>query len=305
MIRVTRENHIHIMSRRNAPCAVIKPGDTIILEVWDSLEGRALEYYQNRVPYQEYKSRTNPATGPVYIEGALPGDVLDVRINKIKLWDHGCIVLEKYLLNKRNESSGNVYLKLDIIDGSIVYMGVRLPAEPMIGVIGTAPLKDRIVNDPGDHGGNMDTKIIAEGSRVLLPVFVEGALLAVGDIHAAMGEGELFYQGLEAGADVELTVNLIKGWNIKRPLVITQDAVACVASHRSIMTAQSQAIKDMGAYLTYIRGIGTEEACALIAFYGNLRFCQVAGSIKTIRLEILHKYINAFEEMNPFYYRAY
>ncbi len=295
MLRISKNNHIHRMSAQNKPCATIQSGERIVLETWDALEGRSREYFDNKTPHSEVFPNANPATGPVYVEGAQPGDALEVEIHNIILQDEGYLTLSGDFISD-GAGSEDVYAAVKVRNGMLHYNGMSLPAQPMIGVIGTASLEDMWCQETGDHGGNMDCSIIGVGSRVLLPVYVEGGLLSAGDVHAAMGDGEVLYQGVEIGADIEMTVRVIKKSGIIRPVVINSSVVACIASDKDINLACHKAITDMKRYLVCNEGIDSENAVFLTGLYGNLRFCQVANPQKTVRMEIPREYINLAKE---------
>lgn len=121
-----------------------------------------------------------------------------------------------------------------IADGHFTFMGVELPLNPMIGVIGVAPAGESVpCGTPGDHGGNMDTIGIREGAILRLPVFVKGAYLGLGDLHAAMGDGEVSVTGLEFSGEVDLDLSLEKGASLPCPLLHDGDEVSFIAQRRN------------------------------------------------------------------------
>ena len=276
----------------------IKDGSRLVFECWDALEGKSKYYFKNNISYNDERRRGtgNPATGPIFIEGASPGDVLEVEIHEIRLSRNGYM----QSMNKNqfidNTDREYVYLEVEVIDDQMIYNGRKMPVRPMVGVMGTAGLIEMTTGEVWDNGGNLDTRIVYKGSKVLLPVFVEGALLAMGDCHATQGDGEVFGKGVEIGADVEVTVRVRKDLKINRPIVINPDRIASIASDPNILNAKNQAINDMGRYLVNVYGFSSIDASALIGFYGDLRFCQVVNPQKTVRMEIKTKYIELFKK---------
>lgn len=132
---------------------------------------------------------SNPATGPLYIEEACPGDVLKVEILKISLnpTDHAALPGAGTFGDLLTEECVRQF---SIEDGMVPFNEtLQLPLQPMIGVIGTSPesMPPFSTHIPGDHGGNMDCTKISEDTTLYLPVFVPGALLSMGDLHAVMG----------------------------------------------------------------------------------------------------------------------
>lgn len=291
-VKISKENHVNKMSMNNKPCASVKDGTRLVFECWDALEGRSKEYFDNPDIKRE-PGYSNPATGPIFIEGALPGNTLEVEIHDIRLSRYGFITLNKNQFIDEADRE-NSYIETEVSGPQMIYKGLRMPVQSMIGVIGTGNSGGLYTQEVGDNGGNMDTRIIKKGSRVLLPVFVEGALLAMGDVHAVMGDGEVFGQGPEFGAEVEVTVRVRKDLNIQRPMVINADRIACIASDPNVLIAKNQVVNDMGRFLVNECGFSSIDASALIAFYGNLCFSQVVNPQKTVRIEIERKYIKLF-----------
>lgn len=173
----------------------------------------------------------NPATGPVYIRGADPGDTLRVDILGIDIADRGIMVVlpGEGLLKK--EAKNKTVRVIPIVDGAAEYLGLRIPVHPMIGVIGVAPaLEDGPcpTHTPYRHGGNMDTRDIVRGTRLYLPVMQKGALFALGDCHALMADGEVCQTGLEVSARVTVRLSVIKGNSGPWPLLETADRKSVV-----------------------------------------------------------------------------
>lgn len=295
MIVINKDCHTHKLCKDNKPCITVQPGTRLVMEAWDSLEGKSREYFEIMASCNDKFADVNPATGPVFVEGAHPGDVLEVEIHDIRLWERGFITLPKYFSAPGACSDEYILLEMAIRENHLLYKGQRLPVEPMLGVIGTGPYREMWCQETGSHGGNMDTKTVKKGSKVLLPVFLEGALLSLGDVHAAMGDGEVFGQGFETGADIEITIRLRKDISIERPVVIGEDHVSCIASHEDILVGYELATADMGNYLQNAMGMGCEEACLLMALYGDLRICQIVNPQKTVRFEINRKFIDFFK----------
>lgn len=127
---------------------------------------------------------------------------------------------------------------------------IRLPLTPMVGVIGVTPsIGDIHCAVPGDHGGNMDTKVVTIGAKVYLPVAVEGAGLAVGDLHACMGDGELSGTGIETAGKIQMKTSVIKGITLKRVMIEDAESIYTVASSKTFEEGVCIATDDMVAYL--------------------------------------------------------
>jgi amidase len=175
------------------------------------------------------------------------------------------------------------------IDGQTLAFGdsVRLPIRPMIGSIGTAPVGEPIrAGKPGPHGGNMDCTLIGAGASVLLPVLVPGAHLALGDLHAVMGDGEVGCAGAEVAGDVVLRIRLMRGLDLPLPFVITDDKAATVFSADTLDEAAAGAVERMASVLTKHAGVSLPDAAMLLSLAGDLRVCQAVNALKTCRMEL-------------------
>lgn len=171
--------------------------------------------------------RVNPATGPVFINGAEEGDILSVKIEKIEIEESGVVICGKGMGVMGGVLQG-ASTKIIPIENDVAVFSkeICLPLNKMIGVIGVAPKGDAIpCGAPDLHGGNMDCKEIREGATLLLPVNVPGALLAIGDLHAVMADGEIGVSGLEVSGAVTVTVDVLKNKTLPLPVILNENHV--------------------------------------------------------------------------------
>jgi len=163
---------------------------------------------------------------------------------------------------------------------------VRVPARPMIGVIGVAPAEGEVpTGTPGAHGGNMDCTLVAAGNRVYFTVGVEGALFGAGDLHAAMGDGEIVVCGAETAGAVRFKADVVDLPGLPTPFVETREVVATIFSAATLDESASGAIHNMAQFLTNFAGIPLNDAAMLMSLVGQLKFCQVVDPLKTVRFE--------------------
>ncbi|MCL2407984.1 MAG: acetamidase/formamidase family protein [Defluviitaleaceae bacterium] len=271
-MKITYDRFVSIMSAKNKPAAVVKPGDTVVFETRDCFGSQYKHGNEDESDID--KSLINPATGPLYIDGAEPGDCLKVTIVDIKL-------VGKAQMEKR--------FFFEITDGLLIFDGkTTIPINPMVGVIGTAPPVgvDVPTHTPGMHGGNMDCTMITAGALVYLPVNVPGALLAMGDLHAVMGDGEVCGYGAEIAGEVTVRVDIIKGFKHPLPLVEKDGVVAAVASADTLDEACRLAVENMAEYLVNI-GYSKDKAMLLLSLKGDLGVCQIVNPLKTARMEFM------------------
>ena len=257
------------------------------------LEFHTRDCFNNQIDSEDYVmdvldwDHINPATGPVYVEGAEKGDVLKVEILDIKLDDMGtmCCLPENGVLGA--DITENQIKKVPVKDGKAIFNQFSLPLNPMIGVIGVAPENESVpCGTPGRHGGNMDNTKIAKGATLYLPVFHDGAYFGCGDVHACMGDGEIMVSGVEIGAAVSVRLTVLKGVSIDNPRLEDAENIYTIASHEDLEKAIYTATKDMCGILQKNLGYTLNEAGMLMSAAGNLQFCQVVDPERTVRMAI-------------------
>ena len=300
-MRITRDktyNQFVPGIERQAAC---KSGDRVVFEVRDALFGMGREtfFQADAWPVGFSQVRANPCTGPLFVEGALPGDALEVKIHSVKCVGNGFFVVPNSGDAGPNTINKREYVEFETLDsGDLLEVnGKRVfSARPMIGVVGTATKgsKPWFATDAGDHGGNMDNNAIQAGAAVYLPVFIEGGYLGMGDVHAAMGDGEAFGQGVEIAADIEATITVVKDMNIKRPFVLTDDTLSVMAAADTMESACRLCVDDMSGLLAARYGLSPLDAAMAIALYGDLKVCQIVNAQKTMRMEMAIRRIEQF-----------
>ena len=270
-------------NKENAVC--VKQGEIIEFVTKDC--------FNNQITSEEYVldkldwDHINPATGPVYVEGAQAGDVLKVEILDIEMEEMGtmCALPENGVLG--NIVTESTIKKIPVQDGYAIFNEFKLPLNPMIGVIGVAPKGDAIpCGTPGRHGGNMDNTKIAKGSTLYLPVFHDGAYFGCGDVHACMGDGEIMVSGVEIPAKVSVRLSVIKGVTLDNPRLEDKDYIYTIASGENIEEAIYDATKAMCELLQKYLGYSLNEAGMLMSACGNLEICQVVDPERTVRMAI-------------------
>ncbi|WP_236026176.1 acetamidase/formamidase family protein [Alicyclobacillus suci] len=283
---LSTDHLIYAMSPNNAPVTHVADGDTVIIQTCDCFENQITSEDQDFGTLDW--ERINPATGPIYINGAEPGDLLVVHIQKIDLAKRGVMTTGPNLGVLGDELSQNAIRMIPIHNGKAIFSDtIELPIHPMIGVIGTAPAVDSIpCGTPGDHGGNMDCKCITEGARLILPVNVPGALFALGDLHAAMGDGEVAVCGIEIAATVQVQFHVQKGKHWPTPMLVNDEQIMTIASETLLDDAATRAVKNMVHFLEETCGVDKAEATFLLSAAGDLRVCQVVDPLKTARFEL-------------------
>jgi amidase len=283
---VFRDQIIYAMSDSNEAVMTVKSGEKIIFHTEDCFSHEITTSDQCLSPEFDY-SRVNPATGPVWIEGAEPGDVLKITIERIELDDQG--VVEIYPgwgpLGDRVMGGNTEIVR---VKEKAVFMNLELELRPMIGVIGVAPAESESIacGIPGHHGGNLDTLENTEGSILRLPVFVKGAKLALGDLHAVMGNGEVCGTGVEIRGKVTLKIELEKGVKLEDPLLETEDAYYFLASAENIEEAVKASVNHAVEFISREKAIPFEKAYMLASIACDLQISQIVNPLKTVKMKV-------------------
>ena len=231
-------------SRHNEPRLRITPGETVLVEAEDAFSGQIRTNADRRDKTKNPNS--NPQTGPIWIEGAEPGDALAVKIEEIRPSIGQCATRTsdpRQLAEWLGDDCPHGVHVCPIRDGLIYWSDdITIPYTPMLGCIGTAPDTGVPTTGPaGPHGGNMDIIETCPGNTVYLPVFVSGGYLYLGDAHAAMGHGELSASGLEMPSETKITVNLIKNKNLPGPRIESPTEIMTVATGCPMERSTAQA----------------------------------------------------------------
>lgn len=280
---IKRNTFHYLWSKSHQPVINVKPGDRVHFEVNEVTSWQISEKSKAEDLAKIDNSKLYPLAGPVYIEGARPGDVLIVNIESVKPTNWGWTaimpglgLLEEfttpaiYVWNLRSNRKYASYVKR-----------IPVPLNPFCGVLGVAPPGEGYfdVMPPGKHGGNMDIRHLIAGSTLMLPVWNEGALFSISDVHAAQGDGEVCVSAIECAGDVTLSFDLIKDVNLgspcyySKPLFGPRDGYFGTAGiSPDLMDATKQALRSMISFLETNLDISREQAYML---------CSVAGELRT------------------------
>lgn len=144
---------------------------------------------------------------------------------------------------------------------------------------------------PGDFGGNMDTVEAREGSKVYLPAFVDGVNLAIGDVHAAMGDGEVCGTGVEVPAEVTVRLSKTSELKLERPMIETPTSWLSFAAAKTLDSAATLATADMVKFIMNSNGMAFEDAYMLASVVANLRISQVVDPLMAAKMEISKRYL--------------
>ncbi len=284
-VKISRNQVFYAFSPDLKPAAHAAQGEDIWIETYDCFEGqvRKPEDMLTELDWEH----VNPASGPVYIDGVQSGDVLRVEIVDIQVDEQAVVVCMpgEGALGDMIQQTEAVVLRVQ--DGYATYKDkVRIPIDPMIGVIGVAPAAGSIPNGtPDEHGGNMDCTAVRKGARLYLTAGVEGALFGCGDLHTVMGDGEIIVTGAETNGLVRVRAQVVPLKGLPTPFLEDDRVVAVIFSADNVDTAVDGAVHRMAQFLTQFAGLPLNDAGMLMSLVGELKFCQVVDPKKTVRFE--------------------
>lgn len=216
-------------------------------------------------------------TGPVYVEGAEPGDALEVRVLSIDLAiDYGC---SGFMPENCDRSVPTKIVALDRKTMTAEFFPkIVVPLRPFFGSMGVAPAPEQgrvSSNPPGRHAGNLDNRELVAGSTLYIPVFVPGALFEVGDGHAAQGDGEVDQTAIETSLRGRLQLSVHKKANLTWPRAETPSDFISMASDPDLTTATRLAVQDMIDFLASHKGLTKHQAYQLVSVAGHVAVTQL------------------------------
>ena len=298
----------HTTFGRNEPALRVQSGDTIIVETRDARgndkHGDPLPDSMRLRPDGFEYSTSNPLVGPVYVDGAEPGDTLAVHIDKIELnrataWsshspNFGSLTGEqsarRLLLNDPLprllfDWSLDLPRQVGVLElKNSRAQKIELPLHPFIGSIGVAPRYGRVETalTPGEYGGNMDCVETREGTTIYFPVWARGAYLAFGDIHAAQGDGEVCGSALETTAQVQLRVEAQKNRAMEWPRMEDENYLMTTGSLHSLIDAVRVAQVEMLNWLMSDYGFDKWEGWQVLSQAGTMRIGNIVDPNFTV-----------------------
>jgi acetamidase/formamidase len=237
-------------------------------------------------------------TGPIYVEGADSGDVLEVRIQRITLplayGYNGCSGFVRELCGEQRVST---LIDLDRKTMTAeVAPGIVVPLRPFFGSMGVAPapaLGRVSSNPPSRHAGNLDNKELVAGTTLYIPVFVRGALLEVGDGHAAQGDGEVDQTAIETNLEGRIQVVVRKDMKLEWPRAETPTHWITMGTDTSLVVATRTAIREMVRFLQETKGITQVQAYQATSMAADAHITQLVDGNVGVHMMIPKRYLTA------------
>lgn len=232
-----------------------------------------------------------PVTGPILIDGALPGDLVQIDIHDIEIADRGAMVTipGRGGFSGEFESYGHV---VEIRDGVVQFdEQVTVPVNKMIGKLGLAPAAGEPSSSTvGTFAGNMDCKELTTGSSIIIPVELEGGRLYLGDLHAAQGDGESSLTAVEVEGAVTLSCRVIKHAKLQRPMLRSGGRVITMGDGDTLDEAAQLALDDMLRLIQEDRGWRREKAAMLISAAGDVAISQLVNPRRSVKVLLDERY---------------
>lgn len=290
--------HSYVFSPYLEPIARVKPGEEVVIYTEDAFENRITK--ESDIPSEILGKYLNPQTGPIYIEGAEPGDTLIAHIIEIEpTRDWAVSLLNPFfggltatpITKMLHEPLPEKVWIYELSDGMLVNSSrLSFPWRPFMGTLGTAPDLEAVsALTPGQFGGNMDVPDTKPGNSVHLPVNVEGAYFYTGDCHAGQGEGELCGVALEITGKVTMKFELIKGKSIEWPRIESPTELMTVGSAKPMEDAARIAYAELIEWLTEL-GWDKLEAYQALTQIGKLYVGNMVDTTYSLVAKIEKKY---------------
>jgi acetamidase/formamidase len=287
---------IHYKWDNSLPPAIeIESGDTVHCETEEVSDGQIKPGMPASILGNLDFDRLYPLAGPIYVKGAVPGDILEVEILRLQTLDWGWAGIIPGLGLLAQDFTAPYIRYFDLTNGATAPLrdDIHIPIQPFCGTMGVA------LDEPGRHdvlptnkgGGNIDTRHLNVGAKLHLPVFVPGALFSAGDCHAAQGDGEVCVTGIECPLEFSLRFNVIKGRSLRpwsyqfyttpgpiQPKFDAKGYFVTTAIGTDLMTNSQNAVRDMIDWLVREKNLSREDAYILCSEAGDLRISQIVDA---------------------------
>ena len=297
ILKATRETvHLGGFSDLLKPALSIDSGDTVEVETYtgyyvsdksppEFLTPEFLDICQNLPSERKVDRGPHLLTGPIYLRGAEPGDVLEVKLKAIAPSlpvGFNAIRTGWGALPDQFNKPALRFIPLDLENNIAEFpadSGIKIPLKPFFGILGVAtPETSRNSIPPGCYGGNIDNRELLAGSRIFLPIFLTGALFSIGDGHSAQGDGEVNVTAIETSMNGTIELTLRKDLQLTTPIAETPTDIITMGFAQTLDEALEIAVKNMINFLERFANLSPEDAYVLCSISVNFRITQVVNS---------------------------
>ncbi|MEA5569522.1 acetamidase/formamidase family protein [Calothrix sp. UHCC 0171] len=292
------KNTVHLggFSHLLTPSLTVASGDTVTVEtytgfyVYDKapaafLTPEFIDICQNLPGERKIATGPHLLTGPIYIENAEPGDVLEVELIEISPSlpvGFNAIRSGWGALPEKFTQPALRFINLDLENQIAEFpqnSGIKIPLKPFFGILGVAtPEENRSSIPPGNYGGNIDNRELQAGAKIYLPIFVPGGLFSIGDGHSAQGDGEVNVTAIETSMNGTLKLKVRKDLRLQIPMAETATDIITMGFGNTLDAALAQAVEKMIDFLEKFMHLSAEEAYVLCSLAVNFRISQVVNS---------------------------
>jgi acetamidase/formamidase len=303
---------------RDQPLLHVKQGEAFEIETWDASSGYFKTPADKAIPalrpgFDRTPPHANPIGGPVFVEGAKRGDVLVITIEEILVGDYSWCAIgpRRGPLGESTrwpELSGEYTTKIfphtpgpsgTMRDGTVHFSDrIRWPITPFVGTLGVAPDREvtTSLDGQGEWGGNLDIRDVCPGNRILLPIFHEGALFYLGDVHASQGDTEFTGTAAETTATVRVRLEVIAGTKIPWMRIEKPDALIAVNANRPLELAVETATVMLMDWLIREYGLTPTDAYCLVSTCPDFRvnvyqMCKIGKLAYVAGAEVPRRYV--------------
>ena len=291
MLELRALDSVTSFSGEHAPRATVEIGEPFACETVDCYAGQITgeDVLRPQIDMRSF----NRATGPVRIAGVRAGDAIRIVIERIDVDSTGVMALAPGLGVLGEKISAPETRMVRISDGiARIAPGVEIPITPMVGVIGVAPSRGGELPNafPGDHGGNLDTRILTAGSSLLVRANRPGALVSVGDLHALQGDGELGGTGIEIGGRVVLRVERAE-YTGTLPAVANTTGLSILGTAETLEAAVRRAFSEAVELISEWHGLPWNDAYRLTSLIARTEISQMVNPLSTIRITLPREWV--------------
>lgn len=305
-VEIKPDDYSYVFNPYRDPIAKVSPTDTVTIHCNDAFESRI--HSPDDLPSKALATAKflNPQTGPIFVDGAEPGDTLAVHIEGIEpTRDFAVSCLIPYFGGLTSTTATRTLQEplpekvwvWRLVDDNMLFnedLGLELPWDPFMGTLAVAPDLEAITAlAPGPFGGNMDVPDVRPGNTVYLPVWNPGALVYTGDTHARQGQGELCGVALEITSKVTVVFNVIKGKRIEWPRIESPQKIMVVGSAKPMEDAARIAYTELILWLEQDYGYDRWDAYELLTQAGGLYVGNMVDTAYSLVASIDKEYLGS------------
>jgi len=297
ILKATKETvHLGGFSHLLEPALIIESGDTIDVETYtgysiykeapeEFLSQEFIHICEHLPPERKIGDGPHLLTGPIYVQDAEPGDVLEVELQAIAPRipiGFNAIRPGWGALPQQFSQPALRFIPIDLINNFVEFpvgSGIKIPLKPFFGILGVAtPETSRNSIPPGAYGGNIDNRELQTGSRLFLPILTPGALFSIGDGHSAQGDGEVSVTAIETSMNGRIRLKVRKDMQLITPLAETPTDIITMGFAPTLDEALELALKNMIDFLERSTNLSAEDAYVLCSLAVNFHITQVVNA---------------------------